>query len=453
MNQLNKRLAALGVAFVAATSAACTDFLAVDNPGSVPARDLADSSYAALLVNGAIGEFQSMIATNALWGGVLSDELQSMHANASYGPIDLRDFNNLNDIVAGVYSPMQRSRYAADTVADRLKGYQGSAAAATDLRVARMLTLAGYSYITLGEAFCAAPIGGGAAKQPADLFQLALPRFEEAIAIATAAKAAGVGSAALADSIINLAHVGAARAALDLNDKPAALTHAQAVADGFEFRSYYSEGIPPQPGLPVNPFWNATGSPELVRTGYNNNQSGGFNYSNSAAWIAVGVPFQNLGDPRVPHTPTRVSLMRSGSQEYIPNKPKSFGGYAAPTAELPGGVAVTPGASIRVASKLEARYIAAEAEGGTPATLAFVNEQRLANGLTPSTAVTPDEILADLRDQKRREFYMDGHRLGELRRYLEFYGLDMFPTGTNYGTMTCFPIPLSELNSNPAAGN
>src|SRR5690606_35877850 len=112
-------------------------------------------------------------------------------------------------------------------------------------------------------------------------------------------------------------------------------------------------------------FWNATGSPELARTGYNTNVSGGYNYSNASAWLAVEPYFAELGDPRVPHTPTQVRLMRSGSLAYIPNKPKSFGGYVAPTADQPGGVAITPGASIRVASGLEAQYIAAEAQGGS----------------------------------------------------------------------------------------
>ncbi len=451
MTNIRKHTALVGLVVAAVTSAACNDFLAVDNPGSVPSRDLLDSTYANLLVNGAVGEFQGMVANTALYGGVLSDELQALHANTSYAPIDLRDFNNLNDIVALIYSPIQRSRFDADTVSDRLKGYPG-ANPSSDLRVARMLALGGYSYIALGETFCSAPVNGGAPHTPAELFAMALPRFDEAIQVATAAKTAGVGSAAAADSIFNLARVGAARAALDMNDLQRAAAYAQGVPANFQFLSYYSEGIPPQPGVPVNPFWNATGSPELSRTGYNSNASGGYNYSNSSAWIAVEPSFAELGDPRVPTTPTKVKLMRSGSLAYIPNKPRSFGGYVSPTDQQPGGVAITPGASMRVASGLEAQYIVAEAQGGSATTRAFVDAQRGANGLGPSTAGSAAELLADLRDQKRREFYLDGHRLGELRRYLEFQSIDMFTTGTGYGTVTCFPIPLSELNSNPQAG-
>lgn len=458
MPSFPKRLAAVGLAAAVAASAACSDFLSVDNPGSVDVGNLADSANANLLVNGAIGEFQSMIATSSLWGAILSDEAMSGHVNASYGPIDRRDFNELNDIVAGVYSPLQRARYAGDTVAGRLKGYEGDAAAATDLRVARMLAFAGYGYIELGEMFCSAPIGGSAPLTPGELWQQAIPRFDEAIAIVTAAKAGG-NTAAAGDSILNLALVGAARASLNLGDFTAAESYASQVAPGFEYRAYYIEGIPPQPGLPVNPYWNATGSPDAARTGFNSNVSDSWNYSNSSAWVVVGETYQDLDDPRVPHTPTLVKVMSNAyGDQYIPNKPKSFGGYVKPDTTVvgkKGGVPMTPGASIRVASWLEAQYIIAEAEQGNANTLTFVDAQRAANDQPASTATTAQEVLLDLIDQKRREFWLDGHRLGDLRRYIDLYQIDQFPSGTyrggseSYGTVSCFPIPLTERNSNP----
>ena len=78
--------------------------------------------------------------------------------------------------------------------------------------------------------------------------------------------------------------------------------------------------------------------------------------------------------------------------------------------------------------------------------------------MTPSTAVTPAEVLADLRDQRRREFYLDNHRVGDMRRYLSQYNVDEWPSGAypnsanpTYGTLTCFPLPNTETNSNPNA--
>src|SRR4029079_10863942 len=114
---------------------------------------------------------------------------------------------------------------------------------------------------------------------------------------------------------------------------------------------------------------------------------------------------------------------------FVAKKPISYGGYVPPSATLPGGQAMTPGASIRIASYKEAQYIIAEANQGNATTLAFVNQERTANGMTPSTAATPAEVLADLRDQRRREFYLDNHRVGDMRRYLSQYSVDEWPSG------------------------
>jgi hypothetical protein len=154
----------------------------------------------------------------------------------------------------------------------------------------------------------------------------------------------------------------------------------------------------------------------------------------------------------MPITSKQVSTMNSSAglaTGYVPLKPRSFGGWTAT------GAPITPGSSIRIASGIEAQYIIAEAQGGTAATLAFINVERAKYNKGVSTAVTADEILADLRDQRRREFFLDGHRLGDIRRYKAQYGINFFPTGTyltgptSYGTAECMPIPVAEVNSNP----
>lgn len=457
-----KRIARFGaLAVLLAGAAACSDFLDVKNPGSVDADKLTDENNANLLVAGAIGEFQGMVSSAAVWGGVLGDELLNGHNNASYGPIDRRDFTNLNDIVAGVYSPPARARFSADSTADRLKAWFPETAG-SDLRVARMLALAGYGYIYLGEMFCAAPIQMSAPLEPDALFERSQPRFDEAIAIATAYRATAGANVAAADTVINLARVGAARAALNRGDAATAKTYAALVPADFEYRAYYAEGIPPAAGNPTNLFWSYTGAPNTATASEiansPNSVDAGIRYSAVSAWLSVAEPFQGLNDPRVTHTSKRMIVLNSRPGEpsqFIPNKPKSFGGYVAPDATRPTGAAMTPGASIRVASGLEAAYVVAEADGGVQSTLDFVNAQRAANGQVPSTAATPDEILADLRDQKRREFYLDGRRLGEMRRLKTFAGIDLFQHGQylggddQYGDVECFPIPLSEINSNP----
>lgn len=60
---------------------------------------------------------------------------------------------------------------------------------------------------------------------------------------------------------------------------------------------------------------------------------------------------------------------------------------------------------MRFASGLEAQYIVAEAQGPTAATLAFVNARR-AVGNEPPVSDTGNQLMADLREQRRRDFFL-----------------------------------------------
>lgn len=65
--------------------------------------------------------------------------------------------------------------------------------------------------------------------------------------------------------------------------------------------------------------------------------------------------------------------------------------------------------------------------------------------------------MAELRDQRRRDFFLDGHRIGDMRRYLKLYDIDLFSTGSYpgttsgevYGDRKCWLIPQSEITGNP----
>jgi hypothetical protein len=453
MPRISALRSALACAAVIGGTAACNDYLTVSNPGAQPIEGIADPANLALLVNGAVGEFQGAVDTLAVYGAVLSDEAVAAHANNSYRDLDRREFTNALDLDAIVYRRAARARFAADTTALILRAALGDSAG-TDVRLARVLALSGYSRVYLAETFCDAPIDVSRPFTPDELFQQAVAKFDTAATVAAAAKAANRGGSA-ADTLLNLALVGAARASLGMNKRPEAIAYANRVGANFVYRSFYNEGIPVPAGLPQNHFWNATGAPGTPGLAASN-ASNGVAFSSAALWLIVGPTFQGLNDPRMPITATMVNTMSTAaglSRGFVPFKPASFGGTGTPTP-------ITPGTSIRVASTLEAQYIAAEASGGDAAALAFVNLQRTRNGLAPSTATTPAAILADLRDQRRREFFLDGHRLGDIRRYKAQYGVDFFPTGpylgsaaTPYGSAECFPIPISEVNTNPNVPN
>lgn len=460
------RGAAGAVAVLLAT--ACNDFLAVENPNAVNSEALGDSAFANLLVSGALTRLQGAADTVAIFGALMSDEIQSSHANVSFGDMDRRSVTASLDLVALSYTKIHLARFAADTANVQLARY-GGAAAGRDIRRARLSNYAGYAYVWLAEQFCSSPVNGSAPLTTVQLFDSAKVHFDSAITVATAYRAqAGLTAAqtAAADEMINLARVGAARALLGRGGSTvtAIRAYTDPVPTGFAFRLNYKEGVPLTPGLPINGAWIGGGRADAaVGVANGTNVSGQIRYSAGDFWMAVGAPFRNLNDPRMPTSPTQVRTMSTATaltNAFAANKTVNHGGYLRPTA--PGtvteaGAAMTPGQSLRIASKIEAEYIAAEVElgaGNTAPAVALIARERAANGRPASTAATPAAVLADLIDERRRELFLAGHRLGDLRRYKARYNLDFFPTGAfpaggTYGTSECMPIPLSERNANP----
>lgn len=437
--------AVLLVAVIAASglTAACTDWLEVTNPGAIEPPDLENQNYIPLMVNGVLGDFQASFAWDALWSGVFTDELRNHHGYFENGEIDRREINEGNGTYAlSIYNGLHRTRFLGDSVAGRLKNLLGDSAS-RNLSLARVLGMAGYAYVLLGEQYCEIPINLSAPKTPEEILNTAIERFDEAIAVATAARAAATTPAGVAgaDSVMNMARVGAARAALFLNNKSVALTYAQAVTPayvsdtdkGFQYVAYFVDG--PSGGEDRrygNPFY------EFISAG---------------RWFSfTDTPFDRLNDPRVP-TPPDSTFTAQGTQQYIPRSPTAFSTYDGTV----NGALFNFTSRMRVASAIEARYIIAEAEGLTAANLAFINDRRAVGNeeLLPDNTTAAD-YMAALRNERAREFYLDGHRMGDIRRYKAHEGIDLWPTGPYFGSATvtygeqeCFPLTSAEKIGNP----
>ena len=111
-------------------------------------------------------------------------------------------------------------------------------------------------------------------------------------------------------------------------------------------------------------------------------------------------------------------------------------------------------ADIAFASGLEARHNLIEATGPGAEMLAFVNERRAFGNQEP-VDLSGDALVAELREQRGRDLFLAGYRLGDLRRWLR-EGDDLFPSGQHpvtewgeYGDATCYPLPLEEYEGNP----
>lgn len=418
------RCAAIAVA-VSAAAFGCNDFLAAENPGAVRVSDLDDPRYANLIPNSVIGEFQPMHGNVAWWNAVYTDELYNRAVFFEEGLIDQRNVTDVNGTYSFfIFGPLHRTRFLADDGAARLKRMLGDSAG-RDLRLARTVAYGGYAYVYLGEMMCESPLDGGDPLTPDQLFAEAIKRFDEAIGVATAARAAAQAltppdaqGTARADSLLNFARVGKARTQLDLNQGAAALATAQQVAANFEFRAYYSANSTRE----NNWFWNRLTS--------------------SISGSLANTPFQAMvGDPRIPR-------ITSGTRINLPLSPESFSSWNNTVL----GTDFVQGGYTRIASSLEAQYIIAEVQGPVATTLTFVNARR-AIGLQPPVALTGTALMAELRDQRRRDFYLDNHRLGDLRRYKRYLQVDEFPKGAYPGSTTgetynadavCWPLPAAE---------
>jgi len=429
------RLTSLGaIALALGSATGCENFLTAENPGAVEATDVTDAPYANLLGAMPVYGFQNAWDDITWWNGQLADEIvnrNNVNPFIEEGQIDRRElYSDMTYITAFMYNPMQQARFQAEEAVRRLSEIL-SDTAGRDLRVARALAYGGYTYIGLGEMMCTTPIDRGVPQTWDQMMATAITKFDSAVTIATAAKAylqtitpAPTPSILGADSVINFARVGAARAALNLNDKTKATTYATQVPAAFVFYAYYTD--------------NTTGQRHRTfeRIGPGNNGTLQF------------TPFEAMAtDPRIPRSTTPTA--RVGT----PLSPPSYSSFNNTVA----GAAFVAVMSVRVASGLEARYIVAEAAGPVPATLTFVNERRAA-GLQAPVSLTGDALLAELRDQKARDFYLDNHRLGDLRRYKKYYNVDLFPKGPYPGSTTgqiynesvdCWPLPTSEIVDNP----
>jgi hypothetical protein len=413
-------LGRLAAAAVVLTLAACEGLLKVSNPGALQEGQLADPANEQFVINGAIGEFQVAYVNYAFWSGVLADEVFMDHANPGFREFSLHAFNDLDPTNESVYSSLQRARQAADDAADRVKKMQG-ANAASSLNVARALVYAGYAYVLLGEGFCEAPVNLSAALPSHELLTRGIARFDEGIMVATAAR---VGeNAAVAQDLIYLAQVGAARASVKTGDTVRARAYAAPVPDAYARLAYYSANSPRE----NNPLQIA------VRQ--------------LSPFLGMHPVFQGRNDVRAPQ-PAAPRRSLNAHQIYPPLKPSMYAGWTA-TAPAP----IEVGTHIRFATGLEARYIGIESDGPNAAMLTFVNARRAVAG-KPQLNLTGSALLAEFRVQRSLDFYLTGQRLGDLRRYAAA-GTNLFPSGPYpvsedlYGTARCFLIPQSERAGNP----
>jgi hypothetical protein len=110
------------------------------------------------------------------------------------------------------------------------------------------------------------------------------------------------------------------------------------------------------------------------------------------------------------------------------------------------------GDPIPIATWQEAQLIIAEAEGGQSAVTA-INLVRASYGLPLFNSTDPAAIDAQVREERRRELYLEGHRLNDLLRFNLPFPSGNTHKGVAFGTTTCMPLPDVERLNNPNFGS
>ena len=420
--------------------AACSEITSLEqsNPGSILARDVYIPANARLLVNGAIGDFECALHRYVVAQALLGDELVNAFAAVTNFDYDRRTMTpghpygtNTCGAAAqnpGLYTSMSVARSTADTIHARLSEWTDAEMPAGVNRatlLGRSAAYAGYSVLLLGEAMCSAAINIGPELSKTDLWNEAKLRFDAAIA------AVGAATDTASLNVLNMARVGRARTLLNLGQLAAAGTDAALVPAGFV----------------QNALANAAGTNRqqnqvFLHTRVNNFSSVDPSY--------VGLTFAGVADPRVVVNVTATK--GSDGFTFIRQVMK----YA------------DRGAPIPVARYNEARLILAEAHvaaGNLQGAIDIINALHTAAGIPAYNGAgqTAAQVKAQVVEERRRELFMEGQRLGDMNRYaLPRLPADggVFPNGGNYGSQACpganaagypfgFPLPDVERNNNP----
>ena len=390
--------------------AGCDSLLDVELPTRVPAEALDDPAMAAILVAGAVADFECAYANYVAATALLTDELIISTEFIAPTSWDLRsitaDNGNLgtagcNAFGFGIFQPLSTGRFQADDAHSRIEEFPDAEVPGKTGLLAAASAYAGYGLTLLGEAFCRAAVDQSAALQPAEVLGMAEQRFDIAV---QEAQSAGD------HELLGMAKVGRARVRLNLGNTSGAASDAREVPEGFAKMSTHS-GVNARR---ENTLWV---------------------YNQRDLMVSVDPRFRNLmvdgaADPRV----------QVGDAGRVGHDGLTDLWLQLKYAQV--------GSSIRLASWEEAQLIIAEAEGGQSAVDA-INNVRAAYGLSPFAGGTAAEIQAEVLEARRRGLYLEGHRLNDMLRH----GLE-FDTGLNhkgvpYGNTTCLPLPEAEILSNP----
>jgi hypothetical protein len=393
-------------------TAACDEFLNVENPNSLEAEGIDPERDRTLLAQSVFQDFTASYGQQVVDMAWFTNEARvgdTFPTRNEFGKRDIPETGSQSGNWNAMHDDIQ---FAERTILS-------IEASGNSIDLAKIYFSSGYGMWMLSEMFCEVTLAGGPQEPRGPmtwqaLLDTAIVRLTKANQIASGLTGTEATNIKWASSVV------IARAQLQKGAKAAASTTAAAVPASFEYFLLHLDDSSNR-GRLGNTIWS---------------------FSNARISLVVGPEWRAIadsGDPRISYVDMGRVAQDGVLQFYRQNKIKGWGDYD------------------RIASGLEARYIKAEADANPAAMLALINERRAVGKKGPLAATSDMKVLMDeLMMQKNLDFWLEGLRMGDFRRNPDNVPF-IIPPGDNYykpelglvGTQTCWPVPKSEKDNNP----
>lgn len=391
---------------------ACADkFLQVENPNLIDASTVDPNATSLTLANSAQQDYQAWYGWEIMYSAYFTGEVDVSDTFPTRNEFGYRQVENQNaDLTGSLWGPASLSAAAGKIVLDL-----ALPTPTTNIIEAQAAMFRAFTILDMGIDFCQVTLSGGPPLTQQQALDTAIYWFTKAIAVGTA------NGTATGTTYANASLVGRARAELQLGNNSAALADANAVPASFTYSLQYVQDLSTNEARLVNRLWE-------------------FTFDRGSTDVSAA--FRVNGDPRLLWIPAPAGF---NPQDVVPGGyfiQQKYPAYASP---------------IRLASGLEASYIAAEASGNSTTQLTLINARRAANN-QPAYAGATDaaSVMMELYNQRAREFWLEGRRISDMQRniaatnYLPVAGSVYIKPGyPNVGNQTCWILPFTETSTNP----
>jgi starch-binding outer membrane protein, SusD/RagB family len=417
-----RRALAVFAAAAAVGGTACDT--SVVNPGPVTDSFLENLAAHQALANGAMVQLADALANVTYTTAAVTREIFPAGSTSAFGiSANQQQGRLLFDDEHVSWTAPQRARNIGESGFARFERIVGAGSLNSYRPALDAALWAAYANRLLGEAFCQGVIDGGAAQDRRIYFERAEQWFTKTMELAAAQNQANIAMAARA---------GRASVRANLGKWAEAVADAGAVPDAFAFNMAYTNT---QASQYNRIFWAGANRPYRAHTVWNTFYQ------------------QYRLDTNDPRTPWQQTTLTGDAALGL------LGGQRAPF--LPQTKHATEAAPIRLSSGWEMRLLEAEAllvAGNWQGALPLINRRRLVLNLQPWAAASLEEAWAMYKRERGIELWLEGRRIGDLRRWKEanrpgaLHPLETAGHATSYlraDQTLCYPIPKAEYETNP----